>query len=54
VFDDDEKGDEELDSTPEEIEDLDAPDEEGEDVKGGMAPKIISKGCTCNMDCLTL
>jgi hypothetical protein len=52
VFDDEDKGDE-LDSTPEEIEDLDAPDEEGERVKGGMAPKIITKGCTCNMDCFS-
>jgi hypothetical protein len=50
---DDEKDNEELDDKPEEIEDLDAPDEEGENVKGGM-PKIMTKGCTCTQDCLSM
>jgi hypothetical protein len=37
----DDKDERELDTTSEEIEDLDAPEQEGEDVKGG-APKIIT------------
>jgi hypothetical protein len=41
-----------LDVSSDEIEDLDAPDKEGEDVKGGM-PKIITKGCSCNQDCFS-
>ena len=51
MFDDDDKDD--LDAKPEEIEDLDAPDQEGEDVVGGAKPVILTKGCTCSQDCLT-
>jgi hypothetical protein len=39
MFADDER--DELDTTSEEIEDLDAPEQEGEEVKGGK-PKIIT------------
>jgi hypothetical protein len=45
----DEKDEKDLDTTSEEIEDLDAPAEEGDDVVGGKPPKIIvptkTSGC---------
>lgn len=48
MFADDDERDE-LDATSEEIKDLDAPEQEGEEVKGGAAPKIIvptkTSGC---------
>ena len=52
MFDEERQEGDELDVTPDEIEDLDAPDKEGEDVKGGM-PKIITKSCTCGSDCFS-
>jgi hypothetical protein len=52
MFSDEKQGDD-LDLTQEEIEDLDAPTKEGDDVKGGMAPVISTKGCTCSKDCLS-
>jgi hypothetical protein len=54
MFADEQRDDEkDLNVTPEEIEDLDAPDEESDAVRGGMAPVISTKGCTCSKDCLS-
>lgn len=50
----DEKEKEELEVTPDEIQDLDVPGEEGEEVRGGAPPKMSTKSCTCSEDCLTL
>jgi hypothetical protein len=50
----DEKHGDDLDLSQEEIEDLDAPEKEGEDVKGGMKPVISTRGCTCSKDCLSI
>jgi hypothetical protein len=48
-----EKEKEDLEAKPDEIQDLDVPGEEGEEVRGGLPPKIMTKTCTCSEDCLT-
>lgn len=49
----DEKERDDLEVTPDEIQDLDVPEKEGEEVKGGLPPKIITKSCTCSEDCFS-
>lgn len=48
----DKKEDDELDSTPDEIQDLDVRENEGEEIKGGIPAR--TSGCTCSGDCISL
>lgn len=48
----DEKEKDDLEITPDEIQDLDLPEEEGEEVRGGRPPVVGTQGCTGPADCL--